>query len=104
MIFCVRALFNRSVLKNNCIYLTLDFPSTCIFYLYMQFKLERKYDDDILCSYENTLEDMFEKVGLIEVPEGTKAAASVQVKVYREQHRVLISQVHTNKTTATVII
>ena len=44
----------------------------------MQFKEERKYDDvvDILCSYENTLEDMFEKAGLIEVPEGTEAAAS----------------------------
>ena len=44
----------------------------------MQFKEERKYDDvvDILCSYENTLEDMFEKAGLIKVPEGTKAAAS----------------------------
>ena len=36
------------------------------------------YDDvvDILCLYENTLEDMFEKAGLIEVSEGTKAAAS----------------------------
>ena len=44
--------------------------------LSMQFKEERKYDDvvDILCTYENTLEDIYSKAGLIEVPKDTKSA------------------------------
>ena len=44
--------------------------------LSMQFKEERKYDDvvDILCTYENTLEDIYSKAGLIEVPKETKSA------------------------------
>ena len=45
--------------------------------LAMQFKEERKYNDvvDILCTNENTLEDIHSKAGLIEVPEGPKPAA-----------------------------
>ena len=41
----------------------------------MQFK---KYHDvvNILCTYENTLEDIYVKAGLIEVPKGTKHAPS----------------------------
>ncbi len=41
--------------------------------LSMQFKEEKKYDDvvDILCSYENTLEDIYSKAGIIKVPKGT---------------------------------
>jgi hypothetical protein len=37
--------------------------------LAIQFKQEKKYDDvvDILCSYENTLEDIYSKAGVIDV-------------------------------------
>ena len=40
----------------------------------IQFKEEKKYDDvvDILCSYENTLEDIYSKAGVINVPKGMK--------------------------------
>ena len=45
--------------------------------LAIQFK-EKKYDDvvNILCSYENTLEDMYSKAGIIAAPEGTKPATT----------------------------
>ena len=45
--------------------------------LVIQFK-EKKYDDivDILCSYENILEDIYSKAGVITVPEGTKLATT----------------------------
>lgn len=46
--------------------------------LAIQFKEEKKYDDvvDILCSYENTLEDIYSKAGVITIPEGTKPATT----------------------------
>ena len=46
--------------------------------LEIQFKEEKKYDDvvDILCSYENTLEDIYSKAGVINIPQGTKPATA----------------------------
>ena len=46
--------------------------------LAIQFKQENKYDDvvDILCSYENTLEDIYSKAGVIDVPESSKPATT----------------------------
>lgn len=46
--------------------------------LAIQFKQEKKYDDvvDILCSYENTLEDIYSKAGVIDVPESSKPATT----------------------------
>jgi hypothetical protein len=51
--------------------------------LSMQFKEEKKYDDvvDILSTYENTLEDIYSKAELIEIPKGTKPAASSNVSL-----------------------
>ena len=42
----------------------------------MQFQVEKKYDDavDILCFYENTLEDIYSKAGKINVPESAVQA------------------------------
>lgn len=44
----------------------------------MQLKDEKKYDDvvDILCEYENTIEDIYSKAGAIQVPPNVRPAQS----------------------------
>ncbi|CAB4024531.1 Hypothetical predicted protein [Paramuricea clavata] len=68
--------------------------------LSMQFKEEKKYDDvvDILSTYENTLEDIYSKAELIEIPKGTKPAAASNVSLSGVASRPDQPGVHAKKT------